>query len=68
MAESKGRIYVVSEFHGEKKVSESLVRAGTAASAIRHMVAGRYAADAAKPDDIVRMMSGGATVQEAGSE
>lgn len=68
MAESKGRIYVVSEYHGEQRVSEKLVRAGTAASAIRHVVLGRYAAEPAKPDDIVKLMTGGATVQEAGSE
>lgn len=68
MAESNKRVYVVSEFEGDKLMSEKLVRAGSQAAAIRHIVGGRFSADAAKSEDVVRLMTEGVTVQDAGAE
>ncbi len=67
--ESKGRLYVVQEHDDAGKVlAERLIRAGTAASAIRHVVLGKYDAHAAKSDDVARLMAKGVTVSDAGAE
>lgn len=70
MSESKStkRLYCVSEQISDDEMVEKLVRATSQASAIRHLVMGRFIAEPAKPEDIVRLMGAGVLVQEAGAE
>lgn len=69
MSEKNGkRIYVVQEQTSETEMTERLVRATSQASAIRHLVVGRFIAEPAGAGDIVRLMGAGALVQEAGAE
>lgn len=66
-AEMERRLYVVVENDG-KAIVEKLVRAGSQAQAVSHVVKARFSAEAAKSDDVARLMAAGVTVQEAGAE
>lgn len=48
--------------------AESLVRAGTPAQAIRHVVKNSVTAEVAGQDDIVKMVSAGSKVEEAATD
>lgn len=68
---SNKRIYVVSEVipaaEGGMTKRQCLVNAGSQAQAIAHVVKGRFSAESASPNDVVRLMTAGATVEETGS-
>jgi hypothetical protein len=58
------RIYVVTDTLDNSKY---LVRAASAAQAIRHC-ANHYRADVASQDDLVKLVAGGVDVETAGEE
>lgn len=61
------RIYRVIENSdgAAKDAIYHLVRAQSAAQAIRHIVSPRFTADVATPDQLVELVGGGAKVREA---
>lgn len=61
------RIYRVIENSdgAAKDAIYHLVRAGSAAQAIRHIVSPRFAADVATPDELVELVGSGTKVREA---
>lgn len=61
---TNSRIYVVKN----KKGMESLVRAVTTASAIRHAARAEFSAEVASQDELVRLAGGGHNVEVAGEE
>lgn len=60
------RIYVVTEKVADSDV-QKLVNAASQAQAIAHVVKGRFSAESASPNDVVRLMTAGAAVEETGS-
>ncbi len=56
------RIYLVIDRETQAK---RLVRAGSQAQAIRHAVQGRFEATVAGQDDLVLLLAGGGTVEDA---
>ena len=62
------RIYVVKETAADGKTTERLVRAGSQAQAIRHVVIGRFDAETASTEDVARLVGDGAEIQTAGEE
>lgn len=59
------RVYVVKEEGVDK---ERLVRAINPAQAIRHVVRKKFSADVATQDALIRVLSSGATVEEASAD
>lgn len=66
MASSK-RIYVVTENGGEKPVQRRMVKATTAAQAIRHVVEPRFTAEVADPEQCAELGAAGVKVEDAGN-
>lgn len=65
----EGRLYVVEEVNAAGVlVSERLVKATSASSAVRFCAGPRFGAVAAKSGDVARLMSAGALVEEEKSE
>lgn len=61
------RVYVVKEDDADgKTINESLVKAGSQAQAIQHVVKGRFSAEAASVETILRLKD--KEVAEAGAE
>lgn len=60
---SNTRIYVVKDHVNS---TEYLVEAGSQAQAINHVVRQQFAAGAARPADVARLMANGATLEKAG--
>lgn len=61
------RIYVVTEGTSDgTKQGEFMVKASSQAQAVAHVVKGRFSAEVASTDDVVRLMGAGATVQDTG--
>jgi hypothetical protein len=65
---SETRIYRISEINSPAGKLCALVRAGTQAQAIRHVVRNRFSADVATQDDLVGLLSAGVKVEDAGKE
>lgn len=62
------RIYVVTQATGEGDGStdqQHLVRAGSQAQAIRHVVGNQFSAEVATQDDLVTLIGKGVKVREA---
>ncbi len=60
------RVYVVEEGYAEGTKISFLVRAGSPAQAVHHIVRGRFTAKAASTEDVLRLHD--VEVQDAGSE
>lgn len=62
------RIYKVTDTKAEADQGVSLVRATSQAQAVAHVARARYTVAAARPDDVVQVMSRGGQVQDAGAQ
>jgi hypothetical protein len=68
MSNENTRIYVVTQSTGEGNGaadSQHLVRAGSQAQAIRHVVSDQFSAEVASQDDLVTLLGKGVKVREA---
>jgi hypothetical protein len=62
------RIYVIHDQRGSGPGDQRLVRAGTRAQALRHVAQDVFAVNIASQDALVRLLSSGASVEDAGAE
>lgn len=65
------RVYIVGSVDQQNEgafVNPELVRAGSQAQAIRHVVRGKYHAKVADQDDLIGLLNQGVKVQDAGEE
>lgn len=62
------RIYVIHDKRGTGPGDQRLVRAGTRAQALRHVAQDVFFVNIASQDALVRLLSRGATVEDAGEE